>query len=308
MMSVRQGPDQGASYQLLPPKVTIGRAPENNVVLQDTKISRQAALIEFTPEQITITDVSGRNTLFVNGEQVTSSALKDGDSIQVGETEFHFIVEAMMLIPQGPGLTAPRPLSSAANPLFQTARSPRPQGGNRTVFYIIVLVVGGLFAYLLSSSPSIKKEGLVLRTNDAVEKDIQSSETRSDEIIKKRTFANEEERTRFEEAQKHYLEGFRDYQKAQWMRAMRSFETALAIDPENQLARRYYKLSEKQRDEQIANLSLEGRRYKDKHMYARCTSAFEKVVEAITNKDDAKFKEADALRKECQLLEGERFQ
>ncbi len=298
-ISVLQGPDKGATYQLLPPRVTLGRAPESNIVLKDPKISRNAAVIEFSPEQILITDLSGRDALHVNGQQVSKASLKDGDSILLGESEFSFLVEALMLAPLGP----------VPPPGFNMAR-PRPaqNTNSRVPFYATIIVIGGMAAYLMSSTPKLKKEGNILRTTAAVEKDIQSSTDRADEIVKKRTFANDEERTRFEEAQKHYLEGFRDYSKSQWMRAMRSFETALAIDPENQLARRYYKLAEKQRDEEISLLSLEGRRYKDKHMFARCTSAFEKVMEAITNKDDAKFKEADALRKECQLLEEERFQ
>ena len=307
-ISIRQGPDKGASYQLLPPKVTLGRSPDNHVVLSDPKISRLAAVIEFTPEQITVTDLSNRQTLFVNGQPTASASIKDGDSIQIGETEFTMNVEAIALNQQGqilapPPSLGPRPAQFASVP-------PRPSqgGGNRLVFYAVIFGIAGGIWWFVSTSPAMKKQGVVLRTNDAIEKDTQSSTDRTEEIIKKRSFASEEERTRFEEAQKHYLEGFRDYQKSQWMRAMRSFETALAIDPDNQLARRYYKLSEKQRDEQISNYSLEGRRYKEKHMYARCTSAFEKVMEAITNKDDAKFKEADALRKECEALEDERFQ
>ncbi len=320
MISVRQGPDQGASYQLLPPRVTIGRAPENNIVFKDPKISRVAAQIEFTLEQITITDVSGRKTLFVNGEQVSRASIKDGDSIQLGETEFSFAVEALILAPKSMAMasatampSALRPPSPHAVPNFQAPPQMRSggsaQGGNKLVFYVVLIAIcGGAYFFFSKPSDGIKKEGVVLRTADAVEKDTHTSESRTEEILKKRAFKSDEERTRFEEAQKHYLEGFRDYQKSQFMRAMRSFETALAIDPDHQLARRYHKLAEKRRDENVAFLSLEGRRYRDKHMYARCTAAFEKVMESITNKDDAKFKEADAIRTECQLLEDERFQ
>lgn len=317
MITVRQGPDQGASYQLLPPKVTIGRATENNLVFKDPKISRNAAIIEFTTEQITISDLSARGTLFVNGEQVSNASIKDGDSIQLGETEFTFAVEAVVIAPTPTAISAaagaPR-LSSVSGhqtpPQFQTLRPAQApaQGGNKLVFYIILigLCVGAYTLY--NQKQEIKKEGTILRTNDVVEKEIKGSEERTEEIIKKRSFKSDEEKTRYEEAQKHYLEGFRDYQKSQWMRSMRSFETALAIDPDHQLARRYYKLAEKSRDEGVANLSLEGRRYREKHMYSRCTAAFEKVMEAITNKDDAKFKEAKTLRDECQVLEDERFQ
>jgi pSer/pThr/pTyr-binding forkhead associated (FHA) protein len=314
-ISIRRGPDKGSSYQLLPPTVTIGRSPDNNIVLSDPKVSRNAARIEFSIEQIIITDLSGRGGLTVNGESVSVAPIKDGDLIQLGETEFSFVVEALILAP--PALATPnshQPPGSftttrAGGQQFQQIRpGSANQGGSKMTFIIVLLVVGGFGAYLFSSSPTIKKPGHVLRTNDTVDKETKASTDRADEIIKKRTFKNDEEKTRFEEAQKQYLTGFRDYQKGQYMRAMREFETALAIDPDNQLARRYYKLAEKQRDESVSDLSLEGRRYKDKHMYSRCTAAFEKVLEQIPNKDDAKYKESDALRNECQLLENERFQ
>ena len=305
MISIRQGPDKGASYQLLPPKVTIGRAPENNVVLSDPKASRSAAQIEFSPQQIVISDLSKRNTLIVNGVQTSVESIKDGDSIQIGETEFTFKVEALIMAPPGaaPSLQPPGAYSSTRSNSSQRQQ----QGGSKMMFYIVVLAVLGGVAWLMTSKPKINNPGIVLRTTDKMTDDIKASNDRVDEIIKKRTFKNDEEKTRFEEAQKQYLVGFRDYQKGQYMRAMREFETALAIDPDNALARRYYKLAEKQRDEIVADLSLEGRRYKDKHMYSRCTAAFEKVLEQIPNKDDAKYKEADSLRKECELLEGERF-
>lgn len=312
MISIRQGPDQGSTYQLLPPKVTLGRAPDNNIVLSDPKVSRAAAAIEFTPQQITITDLSTRNTLWVNGEQTAQASIKDGDAIQIGETEFVFNVEALIMAPSAPpSLQPPGSFTTTRAPGggFQQVRPvAQPQGGNRFVFMTLVVVLLGGGAWLYFQNPAIKNKGVALRTTDAVDKEIKESEERSEEIVKKRTFANDEEKTRFEEAQKQYLVGFRDYQEGQYMRAMREFETALAIDPDNQLSRRYYKLAQKRRDETVSDLSLEGRKYKDKHMYSRCVSAFEKVMEQLTNKDDAKYKEADALRNECQLLEDERYQ
>lgn len=310
MISIRQGPDKGASYQLLPPKVSIGRSPENNIVLSDPKVSRAAAQIEFSPEQIVISDLSSRGSLAVNGRPTSLESIKDGDVIQIGETEFTFQVEALILAPVGTPPPSPQPIGSYTATRSNARRQAQAQngGGGKLMFYVILLALIGGGAWLMTSKPKINNPGIVLRTTDKMTEEVKASSDRVEEIIKKRTFKNDEEKTRFEEAQKQYQVGFRDYQKGQYMRAMREFETALAIDPDNQLARRYYKLAEKQRDEIVADLSLEGRRYKDKHMYSRCTAAFEKVLEQIPNKDDAKYKEAEALRKECELLQDERFQ
>lgn len=340
MLAVNRGPDKGVSYQLLPPKVTIGRAPENNVTLTDPRVSRHAAVIEFSMEKIVIQDLSSRQTLNVNGDTAKTATLVDGDIIKIGDTEMVFMVEALALTPPKsamPHLDVVAPLSPTAPPdgigaghmppqayappAFETPqmnfppRSSRPSsraamaGSNgRTRFYVIVGAVLLLLVWLLNSESPEKKKEQGLRTVEEIQKDIEFSDKRQEEITKRRTFRSEEERTRFEEANRHYLEGFRDYQKSQFARALKSFETARAIDPEHELARRYYKLAEKQRDEMVALMILEGRRYKEKQMFARCSAALEKVLFSITNKEDLKYKEAEALKKECDLMIGEKFQ
>jgi len=323
MLIVQRGPDKGASYQLLPPTVSIGRGPDNNVALTDPKVSRQAALIELTMERIVIRDISSRQSLSVNGNSQTETDLKDGDTLRIGDSEMIFAVEALPLnsplsLPSSPtrptalpeaGFIRPvRMTSSTMSSSSSASASASTSGGNGKLrFYIILGGVALLLVWLLTSQPAQRRTDPGLRTVEEIEKDIKGSEERQQAIVKKRMFKNEEERTRFDEANRHYLEGFRDYQKGQYTRALRSFETARAIDPEHELARRYYKLAEKQRDEMIALLTLEGRRYKEKHMFARCSSAFEKVLDAIPNKDDLKYKQVEALKRECDLLIGDKF-
>ncbi|MES2965220.1 MAG: FHA domain-containing protein [Bdellovibrionota bacterium] len=334
MISVRQGPDKGASYQLLPPKVTIGRGTENNVVLNDPRVSRAAALIEFTMEQITITDLSSREAIAVNGRKSKTASIKNGDAIAIGETEFLFIVEAIQMpgpsalatVPrQGAGMPANMPFPPPQQGGFQTPgfgggqqrpfETPRarPQrgsneGGGKMVFYgALVVVVGGL-VWFLSQDQANRRIEQELRTESAMERDIKTSEERTETIIKKRSFASVEDKTRYEEAQKHYLMGFRDYQDGQWGRAMRSFETAYTIDPMHELSQRYFRLAEKQRDETVALLTKEGLSYKDKNMYRRCQASFSKVMDALTNREDMKYKQAKALHDECEALEAQRFE
>lgn len=331
MIAVRSGPDAGAVYQLLPPRVTIGRDPgSNNVVVNDPKVSRNAAIIEFSPQDISIVDVSGRGNLSVNGHIAERLSIKGGDLIRLGSSELTFVVEAMVIqdqqVPalagqQGGGLAlagAPGGMAPGfRQPGMGGAASPNAAGrssskkgakaGNRGPFYIIVgLVFAGLL-YVGLSEPAAKKLDKGLRTTSEIEKEISETDARVADVAKKRSFRTEEEKTRYEEAQKHYLEGFRDYQKGNYSRAMRSFETARAIDPEHVLARRYYRQAEKQRDEAVTQLLLEGRRYREKNMFSRCAAAIEKALVLMVNKDDLKFKQAEAMKKECDLLQDRRF-
>lgn len=331
MIAVRSGPDAGAVYQLLPPRVTIGRDPSsNNVVVNDPKVSRNAAIIEFSPQDISILDVSGRGNLSVNGHVGERLSIKGGDLIRVGSSELTFVVEAMVIQdPQVPALAGHQggglALAGAPGGMAQGLRQPGMGGaaspnaaprssskkgakaGNRGPFYIIAgLVFAGLI-YVGMSEPAAKKLDKGLRTTSEIEKEISETDARVADVAKKRSFRTEEEKTRYEEAQKHYLEGFRDYQKGNYSRAMRSFETARAIDPEHVLARRYYRQAEKQRDEAVTQLLLEGRRYREKNMFSRCSAAIEKALVLMVNKDDLKYKQADAMKKECDLLQDRRF-
>jgi pSer/pThr/pTyr-binding forkhead associated (FHA) protein len=349
MMTVKEGPDKGVAFQLLPPHVTIGRDPENNVALKDPRMSRSSAVIDFSPDVIVVRDVSTRGNLIVNGHKTAEASIRDGDIIRIGDTVLQFIVEAIALVPQPASVatisamtlaTAPRSMpgfenSSNVSPgpgfpphgfslpgtSYGMAATPpgmavssrpsraakNPESAKRIRFYAVVGIVLLAFAWLMNSSPAKKTKEVGLRTVEDIEKEIKGSEELQEQVLKKRAFRNDEEKTRYEEAQKHYLEGFRDYQKGQWVRAMRSFETARAIDPEHQLARRYYKLAEKQRDEMVSMLMIEGRRYREKNMYARCIAALDKVLDAIPNKDDVKYKQAEVLLNECKVMTGERF-
>lgn len=326
MILVKQGPDKGATYQLLPPKVTIGRGTENNIVLNDPRVSRSAAMIEFTMEQITISDLSSRDALMVNGQKARTASIKNGDVIFVGETEFVFIVEALQIGGPSPGGSRalgpvgnfPPPSAGYQAPGFgggpqpfatpRSSRARQNEGGGKLMFYGMIVVIGGGLVWFLSQEQANKRVEQELRSESAMERDIKTSEERTETLIKKRSFASVEDKTRYEEAQKHYLAGFRDYQDGQFQRAMRSFETAYTIDSSHELAQRYYRLAEKQRDEMVALLTKEGLSYKDKNMYQRCGAAFAKVMDALSNKEDVKYKQAKALKQECDALDSQRFE
>jgi pSer/pThr/pTyr-binding forkhead associated (FHA) protein len=318
MLTVRDGPDTGATYQLLPPTVSIGRGVENNVSLNDLRVSRQAAVITFTMEQINITDISNRQSMMINQVQTSESPLKDGDLIFIGETELLFKVEALPLNSLPPVMASRAAASPFAVPegmtMSQAHGVPKPPPGVDTAarnkkirFYAIVVVVVGGFVWMMNSQDIKKAKDPGLKTVQEIEADMKGSVDRQDAIIKKREFKTEAEKTRYEEAQHHFIQGFRDYQNAQYGRAMRSFETAIAIDPQHELAGRYYRLAEKQRDEMVAVLTLEGRRYREKSMYARCSASLEKALDAIPNKQDVKYKAAEAIKKECDLLSEDRY-
>lgn len=85
----------GRAWQLpLTPQTlcTIGRAPDNRVVLNDPRASRHHAHVRFRNGSYVIIDGSAdgklsANHVFVNGEQRLEHPLRDGDLIQIGASQ-----------------------------------------------------------------------------------------------------------------------------------------------------------------------------------------------------------------------------
>src|ERR1044071_7273656 len=82
----------GRAWQLpLTPQgvFTIGRAPDNRVVLNDPRASRYHAHVKFQDGAYVLFDGSldgkrSANHVFVNGEQRLEPPLSDGDAVQIG--------------------------------------------------------------------------------------------------------------------------------------------------------------------------------------------------------------------------------
>ena len=66
--------------------VTIGRLPENDVVLDDRGASRRHAQVRLDAGEAVLTDLGSTNGTQLNGRQVQTRALADGDKIVIGTT------------------------------------------------------------------------------------------------------------------------------------------------------------------------------------------------------------------------------
>jgi diguanylate cyclase (GGDEF)-like protein len=82
---VLAGGDVGRVYRLERSRTVIGRAPDAQIVLEDTGVSRHHAAILCGPDgSVRITDLSSRNGTWVEGRRVTEHGLADGERIQLG--------------------------------------------------------------------------------------------------------------------------------------------------------------------------------------------------------------------------------
>jgi len=73
--------------------MTIGRAPDNGVVVRDGRASRHHARIDARRGTLILTDLGSTNGSFVNDRRVESVALGAGDRIRIGTTSI--LIEAL---------------------------------------------------------------------------------------------------------------------------------------------------------------------------------------------------------------------
>ncbi len=70
--------------------LTIGRGLNNDIILEDTRVSRHHAQLRYRARRFWVADVGSTNGTFVNGEAVEEQALNDGDVISLGGLELTF--------------------------------------------------------------------------------------------------------------------------------------------------------------------------------------------------------------------------
>jgi len=66
-------------------RITIGRTPDNDIVLDNRGVSRRHAQIEFGENQAVIIDNESLNGTFVNSRRVSEEVLKESDAINIGK-------------------------------------------------------------------------------------------------------------------------------------------------------------------------------------------------------------------------------
>jgi pSer/pThr/pTyr-binding forkhead associated (FHA) protein len=71
--------------------VTIGRGLNNDLIVEDPRVSRQHSQIRYKSRRFFIGDLGSTNGTYVNGTQVTTDqVLHDGDTVSFGGLEMHF--------------------------------------------------------------------------------------------------------------------------------------------------------------------------------------------------------------------------
>ena len=86
-------------------RLSVGRAPECDISLADTKISRRHAEFDATGDMPRVTDLGSRNGILVNGRKLGAADLQPGGVVTVGDAHFRFEEQVTATVdrPASPG-------------------------------------------------------------------------------------------------------------------------------------------------------------------------------------------------------------
>lgn len=85
MLVVRQGDDMGTRFALRTDEVSVGRVPDNDIVLDDVTVSRRHALLVRNGDTWLVRDLRSLNGTYLNQKRVDEAAFAHGDELQIGK-------------------------------------------------------------------------------------------------------------------------------------------------------------------------------------------------------------------------------
>lgn len=145
----------GRTHDLVEEIITIGRAPENLIQIEDPSISSQHAELRLSGDDWLVRDLQSTNGTRVNGIAITEKRLRAGDRIGFGRVEAYYECEttaAAQPLPQREFADA-KPADFSARPVDFTNASPfavRKKEKDATRTFVFAAAIVAFVAFIAS--------------------------------------------------------------------------------------------------------------------------------------------------------------
>lgn len=88
-----EGPDKGRKIELKEgTEIILGRSSESDVTLIDPILSRRHCRVDLTSKPFKVFDLESANGSFINGNEITSSSIFNGDKLNIGDTVLVLVI------------------------------------------------------------------------------------------------------------------------------------------------------------------------------------------------------------------------
>lgn len=274
------GEDKGRTFLLKREgRTVLGRGKICDIILHDTKSSREHAEIVFVNGQYVITDLKSQNGIMVNQQKTLQTTLENGDKVVIGQTWIRIIAE-----------------KSAAK---EEEKVPKKKT-NKLVFYVLL----SLFAVLMFVIPENKDESDEARKNTTTTLK-KFSEVNSDLVRK----ISDQQQKGDKELQKNIdtitKRGLRELREKNYYRATLEFTHALDLSPKDSQASFYLRKTHDELDQVIKELNLAAIRDIESLHYQRALISYCAIMRLLYNfKQDKKYEETKEKIFEVELKLG----
>jgi pSer/pThr/pTyr-binding forkhead associated (FHA) protein len=142
------------AYEFAESSITIGRAPDNMIVIEDPSVSNRHALLELSGENYRLKDLESTNGTKVNGVPVTETLLRFDDRIRFGAIDARYEpdVRGSEPLPELEMAEAKPAESSAAPASFNNASPFRQRSTSRDAGQLVVFGIAAIAALTFLAS------------------------------------------------------------------------------------------------------------------------------------------------------------
>jgi len=107
----------GRSFDLAGERTTVGRVEDNAFQIAEPSVSSRHCEILLRGDDVVVKDLNSTNGTFINGEKISESVLRPGQTLRLGNVELKLDAQGALAAPAAaPSATAPAPSSSSAPP------------------------------------------------------------------------------------------------------------------------------------------------------------------------------------------------
>ncbi len=296
------GKNKGIAYYLIGNRVIMGRGDKVDIQILDVKSSREHAELKLRNGQYIVTDLGSQNGLIINDLKISQHVLSDGDKIIIGTTVLKFNKydikkkKELLLIEEDNGededednyegdFEEEEEFEEEERARLDEKKKKKnaleKKGSNKK---IIIVVIAGALAFLFMEEEKPKKSSSPKSTKSkmralSLDERLRSQENESSEVEKKMNAI--------------IHRGQREFRERNFFRAIRQFELALILSPNNGRASFYLERSKQRLDEEIEASFLKARREADGLKYRSSAVSYCSVVRLLQKfPDDERYRDA----------------
>jgi predicted component of type VI protein secretion system len=134
------------AYEFAEQSITIGRAADNMIVIDDPSVSNRHALLELTGQAYRLKDLDSTNGTKVNGVPITETVLRFDDRVRFGAIDARYEpdVRGSHPLPAVESIQATPAASSAVPSGFDNSSPFRRRSTSRDAVRLVVLGIAGI--------------------------------------------------------------------------------------------------------------------------------------------------------------------